>query len=103
MKILVTDRIGDTRIVESGTATVLMHALRDLPNGVLAICGGMAACGTCHVYVSEECRDRLPPVQPDERVILDGLSHSTSASRLSCQMRVSTSLEGLRVTLAPEE
>jgi 2Fe-2S ferredoxin len=39
----------------------------------------------------------------DENDLLEGSSHRQSSSRLSCQIQLSASLDGLRVTIAPED
>ena len=80
-----------------------MEVLRDLDGGVAAICGGMCSCATCHVYVAPEWRERVPAQQSDEWELVSELQHHRDGSRLSCQIRLSEDLNGLRVTLAPEE
>lgn len=72
-------------------------------NELLALCGGMCSCATCHVYVDDEFVDALPPMTADEDALLDASGHRQANSRLSCQIVMSASLEGVRVTIAPEE
>jgi ferredoxin, 2Fe-2S len=81
-----------------------MQAIRDA--GVyelLALCGGVCSCATCHVYVDTGFVSAIPPMGSDENDLLDGTSHRKEASRLSCQFLLSADLEGLRVTIAPED
>ena len=52
--IRVTDRDGMEHEVEGNTSFTLMENLRDLEYGVAAVCGGMCACATCHVYIDPE-------------------------------------------------
>lgn len=80
-----------------------MEVLRVFDYGVPAICGGMCACATCHVYVAPEWADKLQPPQSDEHEIVSELGHRQDTSRLSCQVRLSEGLDGLSVTLAPDE
>jgi 2Fe-2S ferredoxin len=80
-----------------------MDVLRDLEHGVLAICGGVCSCATCHVYVAPEWLGLLPGQQDDERELLAGLEGRQATSRLACQIRLVEALDGIRVTLAPEE
>lgn len=103
MTLSVIDQKGDAYRVERGPGGSLMEALRDLPEGVTATCGGMLACGTCHIFVAEEWLDRLEPLGNDESAILDGLIHARSNSRLSCQVALTAALDGIAVTVAPEE
>jgi ferredoxin, 2Fe-2S len=105
IRLVVTDRKGTVREVEAEDGLALMFVLRDhagLP--VEGLCGGCAACGTCHVFVDDDWVDRLPPRQPAEADMLDQLYHvDDRRSRLSCQVTATPALDGLCLTLAPEE
>ena len=103
MKISVTDRDGNQHETEGTDGYKLMEALCDLDYGVAAICGGMCSCATCHVYVADEWRDKLPAMQDDEEELLDALEHRQADSRLSCQIKLVPNLDGIAVTIAPEE
>ena len=102
-RLRVVDRDGIEHTVEGRTGLKVMETLRDLDYGVAAICGGMCSCATCHVYVDPQWQSRLPAAMSDERELLMELSHSQSTSRLSCQIEFTPELEGLRVTIAPEQ
>ncbi len=99
----VIDRDGQEHRVEGKTGLKVMETLRDLDYGVAAICGGMCSCATCHVYVDPEWQGRLPPPMSDERELLNELSQCEPNSRLSCQIELTADLDGLRVTIAPDE
>ena len=99
----VVDRDGIEHEVEAKTGLKVMENLRELDYGVAAICGGMCSCATCHIYIDPEWESRLPAPMSDERELLVELAHHQSNSRLSCQVEVTPSLEGLRVTIAPDE
>lgn len=99
----VTDRDGVERDVDAPNGVTLMEPLRDMDDGVAAICGGMCSCATCHVYVDPEWLARLPPPMSDESDMLGDLLTRRANSRLSCQIMVNDSLSGLKVTIAPEE
>ena len=98
----VTSRDGDTRRVDAKPARSLMLNIRKDAE-IAAICGGCASCGTCHVYVAEDWLDRLPPMQGDEDTTLSFSDWRQPNSRLSCQIRVTDELDGLVVTVAPED
>jgi 2Fe-2S ferredoxin len=103
-RLTVTTREGEVRELEAASNSTLMEVIRD--NGItelLALCGGCCSCATCHVYVDPAFADRLPPVSEDEDGLLDGATYRNPTSRLSCQIKVSDALEGLRVTIAPED
>lgn len=103
-KLLITTRSGATRSLDAEVERTVMDAIRDDGVGELsALCGGCCSCATCHVYVDPEFADRLPPVSEDEDALLSGSNHRTQTSRLSCQIRVRDSLDGLRLTIAPED
>lgn len=99
----VIDRDSVERAVEAPSGATLMEPLRDMDEGVAAICGGMCSCATCHVYVDQEWLARLPPPMSDETDMLGDLNDRRENSRLSCQIVLQDSLSGLRVTIAPEE
>jgi 2Fe-2S ferredoxin len=99
----VVDRDGIEHCVEARSGLKVMETLRELDYGVAAICGGMCSCATCHVYVDPEWLDRLPRRQSDEQDLLSELSHAKENSRLSCQVEMTDALDGLRVTIAPDE
>ena len=99
----VVNRDGVEQEVNAPSGGVLMEPLRDMDNGVNAICGGMCSCATCHVYVDEAWRAKLPAPMSDEIEMLKDLVSYRENSRLSCQIQLSAALDGLRVTIAPED
>jgi ferredoxin, 2Fe-2S len=66
--------------------------------GIEAQCGGNCACATCHCYVQPEWLDKLKPPSEDELVMLNNVAAERRPnSRLSCQLMVEDSLDGLTV------
>ncbi len=65
--------------------------------GIVAECGGACSCATCHVYIEDEWLGKLP--QPDalEDGMLDCVIDRRPNSRLSCQIRISNEIDGIRV------
>ena len=103
-KLIVTTREGESRSVESSANLSVMEAIRNAGfDELLALCGGVCSCATCHVYVDPEFASQLPPLSADEDELLDSSTHRTEQSRLSCQVRLTEALSGLRVTIAPED
>jgi 2Fe-2S ferredoxin len=103
-EIIVTDRDGGEHRVNAREGVSLMETLREFDYGVAAICGGMCSCATCHVYVAAPWLDKLPPMQGDEKEILQELeSYRPQGSRLSCQIPFEATLAGIEVEIAPEE
>ena len=103
MKIHLTDREGGTHDIDGDTGMKLMEAIRDINNSVEAICGGLCSCATCHVYVADDWFGRLPPIEDDEEELLDSLEHRKETSRLSCQVELVDDLDGISITVGPEE
>ena len=101
-RVWLTRRDGETEPVEAKSGRSLMLNIRK-PGKIQAICGGEASCGTCHVYVAEEWLERLPPINADEEIILAFSDWRQPSSRLSCQIKVTDDLDGLAVTIAPED
>ncbi len=62
---------------------------------ILATCGGLALCATCHVVILE-ANIPLPEPNNEELDMLDTLPILTSTSRLSCQLRLNNELDGLK-------
>lgn len=103
-ELIVTTREGETRTLKALLGMSVMEVIRD--GGVdelLALCGGVCSCATCHVYVDPAFAEKLSPISEDESELLDSSSHRDERSRLSCQIRMNDSLSGLRVTIAPED
>jgi 2Fe-2S ferredoxin len=102
--IKVTDRDGIEHDVEGNTRFTLMENLRDLEYGVAAVCGGMCACATCHVWIDPEWQGKLTPMHSDEKDLLGDLStYREGASRLSCQIKFTEALAGLKLQIADDE
>jgi 2Fe-2S ferredoxin len=102
--IIVTTREGDERRLDAASDVSGMQAMRDAGiHELLALCGGVCSCATCHVYVDENLGAALPPMSTDENDLLDGSSHRKGTSRLSCQFQLTADLDGLRMTIAPED
>jgi len=103
-ELTVTTRERQTRTVNAITGLTVMENIRDAGfDELLALCGGVCSCATCHVHVDPEFATLLPPMGKDENELLDSSGHRDVRSRLSCQIRFSDELAGLRVTIAEED
>ena len=101
VNIRVTDMQGTTHTLEGLAGWRLMEVIRDYDLPIKAECGGACSCATCHVYVDGAWTDRLPVKGEEEIERLDEAFSVEENSRLSCQIILEPSLEGLSVTLAP--
>ena len=103
-KLIVTTREGETSEIEVENGLTVMEAIRD--NGfdeLLALCGGCCSCATCHVHVDPAFADQLPAMTEDEDDLLESTEHRNATSRLGCQIPFTQELDGLKVTIAPED
>jgi len=100
MKITYVEHTGKSHTVEADAGSTLMEAaINNLVPGIVGDCGGCCSCATCHVYVRDAWRDKLAAIADDEEALLDGLVERREGSRLSCQIRLDDSLDGLEVDM----
>jgi ferredoxin, 2Fe-2S len=91
---------GVRRVVEAQVGVTVMETARGFGvRGIVAQCGGACACATCHVYVAPGWMGKLPPREDMEEGMLESAWEPRSNSRLSCQIPVTTALDGLEVTV----
>ena len=95
---------GEAREVEvpAGT-TVMAAALKNGIDGIVAECGGVCMCSTCHVFVDEQFYEKLPARSDTEEAVLEiAAVERQPTSRLSCQIKMTTEWDGLTVRI-PEK
>lgn len=96
-KVIYISSVGEQRVIDVDAGSSAMQAAVDhrVP-GIDGDCGGVAACGTCHVWVDATWTDKVGPAQPggeaDMLALTDGC---TPQSRLACQITVTDALDGL--------
>ncbi|MCW1932289.1 (2Fe-2S)-binding protein [Pararhodobacter zhoushanensis] len=95
----IIDPAGTRHILDADPSLSLMEAIRDSGiDGIVAECGGTAACATCHVMLAEDLG--LEPASEHETGMLDFAAVAPKpGSRLSCQIRVAHLPEGAEITL----
>lgn len=92
---------GDTVVVDANQGLTLMEvAVDNNVSEILAECGGACACATCHVYVADEWQSKLPAIDDMEDAMLESAADRQPGSRLSCQIEVTSELDGLTVKVA---
>lgn len=89
------DRIQELEIPD-GINLSLMEVLKASEYDILATCGGMALCATCHVQVVDGM-DKLEERTDSEMDMLDTLPNADDDSRLACQIKISPAIDGLRI------
>jgi 2Fe-2S ferredoxin len=102
-KLFIVDTSGIRHEMDAAAgSTVMENAIRNSISGIVAECGGACACATCHVYVDEAFADVAGKPDSMEEDMLDFAYDVRPTSRLSCQIRMSDSLDGL-VVHVPEK
>ncbi len=91
---------GKSQTVEVAIGwSVMEGAVKNRIPGIDADCGGACACATCHVYV-DPAWEAVPPAKTDmEEAMLDFAQVIAPNSRLSCQIRVTSDMDGMIVRL----
>ncbi len=86
-----------TTVAAKEGMSVMQTAVNNGVDGIVAECGGACSCATCHVFVEQEWLDKLPEAQSMEQEMLDFVMNPQPNSRLSCQIKVTSELDGLVV------
>lgn len=98
-KITFIDAAGVARSVEAENGSTVMEvAIKNAIPGIEAECGGACACATCHVYVAPEWAAAAGKAAPMEEDMLDFAFDVKPTSRLSCQIKITDSLDGMMLT-----
>ncbi len=92
-----------TVVADPGRSVMETAVHNDVP-GIVGQCGGSLACASCHVYVQEPWLAITGGPSEMEDDMLDGaMAERRTESRLSCQLSMTTELDGLTVRVAPEQ
>lgn len=100
IQIEVENRDGTIASIEVPTDVnlSLMEILKASNYDVLATCGGMALCATCHVEIKSG-GEYLLAAEDQELDMLDTLPDADDNSRLACQLRLKDENDGLSIRL----
>lgn len=101
----ITDRDGMLHEVIAPTdmSMNLMEVIRSYElaeEGTIGVCGGMAMCASCQVYILNGA-EKLNPMEAEEDAMLAEAFHVEDNSRLGCQIPITPEIDGLEVELAP--
>lgn len=91
---------GSEHRIEVSAGTSVMQAAID--NGVPGIdgdCGGQCACATCHVFVDPAWLPKTGERTATEEELLGFASATQPNSRLACQIKMTSTLDGLVVRM----
>ena len=100
-KVIYIDPLGERHEEDVDIGFSLMEGAfnRQIP-GMVAECGGAAACGTCHSYISPVWLPRLSPVEDLEEGMLYMVEGRQPNSRLACQIHMTGALDGIELRIA---
>tara|TARA_Y200000002_G_scaffold379395_1_gene388576 strand:+ start:1283 stop:1606 length:324 start_codon:yes stop_codon:yes gene_type:complete len=103
ISIKVIDREENTHLLKIPTdmGFNLMEALKANELPVEGICGGIALCASCQCYINSE--HNLKKKTEEEQAMLAEALNVKENSRLACQIRISSELEGLEIKIAPDD
>ena len=80
--------------LETGKSLMQLAMDNGVP-GIDADCGGVCACGTCHVIIENHGGDITVGATADELQMLDLTPERAETSRLACQIIVTEEMSGL--------
>ena len=103
IKIVLIDRQGVSHSLEApiDMNMNLMELCKSYEFPVQGICGGMAMCASCQIYIHSE--NIINDKSDDEDAMLSEAFFVKENSRLGCQIQITDELDGLVFELAPEE
>jgi len=93
---------GDELSVETDEGVTILQLAQENGLDIEGACEGNMACSTCHVIVNKEYFSKLPAASEDEEEMLDLAAGLKATSRLGCQLLVSGSFDGIKLTLPKE-
>lgn len=104
LSLVVVSREGQETSLNGKLGLSVLQIMRGAGmNELEALCGGSCACATCHVYIDDDWLGKVGSMSEDEEDLLETLDGRNEKSRLACQIRLSDVLDGLRLTVAPED
>jgi 2Fe-2S ferredoxin len=89
---------SEARVEVASGESLMFGAVTNNVKGIDGECGGCLSCATCHVYIDESFRDRIPQPEEYELELLEGVAAERKPnSRLGCQIKVTPEIDGIVV------
>ncbi|MEM8593766.1 MAG: 2Fe-2S iron-sulfur cluster-binding protein [Pseudomonadota bacterium] len=79
--------------------SVMQTAVDNGIDAILAECGGVCGCGTCHCYIDGAWLAKTGSVSAMEDMIMENVIERKDNSRLGCQITVTDEMDGMVVNL----
>jgi 2Fe-2S ferredoxin len=98
-KITFISHDGKETLLEKAGGNLMQAAVEHGIAGIEGDCGGVGACGTCHVHIAPEWRNRVGPASGFEQEVIKNLHNISPCSRLGCQIELTEKLDGLVVRI----
>ena len=102
IKVTFINAEGDMKEVEAVEGSGLLEVAQAAGMPLEGTCEGQMACSTCHVIVDKAWFEKLPKASEDEEDMLDLASGARRTSRLSCQIILTSELDGIIVRIPAE-
>ena len=98
-KVCFIEKDGSEVIVEVPVGFSILDAARQNNVKLDGPCGGNLVCGLCDIIIDEKFYDKLPAPSEDEEDMLDLVPNCCKTSRLSCQVKMTDALDGIKIKL----
>lgn len=99
IRVTFIERDGTRREVEARAGDRLLDIAQSAGEPLEGTCEGQMACSTCHVIIDAADFAKLPPAVEEEEDMLDLAAGANRYSRLSCQIWLEESLDGITVRI----
>ncbi len=91
---------GTSHAVEAEVGQSIMQAaLNAMVPGIQADCGGACSCATCHAFLEDDWMNAVPAAEDSELDMLEFAAERQETSRLTCQLTVQDSMDGMVLRL----
>jgi ferredoxin, 2Fe-2S len=84
-------------VVETASGTLMEAAVKHGVCGIEGDCGGVGACGTCHLQVEPQSAERVGPASDLELEVISLLPNFSPCNRLGYRIELTEKLDGLVV------
>ena len=99
-KIIYEEHNGTRHEIDVPAGTSLMQgAINHMVPGIEGDCGGLCACGTCHVYIDPQAQSLCGEADELEQGMLEFAFDVDTNSRLSCQIEATEAMDGMVVRM----
>lgn len=101
-KITYFTKAGEQIQLNAESGNVMKLAVDNDVPGIEGACGGVCSCATCHVHVDPTFSEKVGQASEIETDILELDDNYTEQSRLGCQIKITSELDGLTVRVVNE-